>query len=125
MAFDKGMCEQHRKVPLLSDNRSAHEVATPLKAVRLMFLPPNTSSVLQPLEKAIIRSLKVFYRKRLVTQLVCDIDRPRSTHINMETTLEMLYGSWDNDRQSTIRTCFVDAGFIPPADEVQPEDPTE
>lgn len=60
-----------------------------------------------------------------MTQLVFDIDQGRSTAINMNTTLETLYGSWNDERQSTIRTCFVTAGFIPPADEVQPEDPTE
>lgn len=55
-AFDEDMEKQHRKVLLLLDNCSAHEVSCPLKAVRLMFLPPNTS-VLQPLDKGIIRSL--------------------------------------------------------------------
>ncbi|KAK8774230.1 hypothetical protein V5799_011238 [Amblyomma americanum] len=67
------------------------------------------------------------YRKRLVTQLVFDIDRHRSTTINIKTTLEMLYGSWNEVRQSTIRKCFADAGFVLPTDkeEVQPEDQAE
>ncbi|KAK8757680.1 hypothetical protein V5799_004694 [Amblyomma americanum] len=64
------------------------------------------------------------YRKRLVMQLVFDIDRRRSTTINIKTTLEMLYGSWNEVRQSTIRNCFADAGFVLPAakDEVQPDE---
>ncbi|KAK8776305.1 hypothetical protein V5799_030351 [Amblyomma americanum] len=38
----------------------------------------------------------------------------------------MLYGSWNEVRQSTIRNCFADAGFVLPADEeVQPEDQAE
>lgn len=65
MAFDKGMYKQHRKVLLLLDDHSAHEMATPLKAVRLMFPPPNTSSVLQPLDKAIIRSPNCFIESAL------------------------------------------------------------
>ncbi|KAK8772566.1 hypothetical protein V5799_024191 [Amblyomma americanum] len=53
--------------------------------------------------------------------------RHRSTTINIKTTLEMLYGSWNEVRQSTIRNCFADAGFVLPADEeeVQPEDQAE
>lgn len=122
-AFDEDMEEQHRKVLLLLDNCSAHKVSCPLKAVRLMFLPPNTTSVLQPLDKGIIRSLKCSYRKRLVTQLVFDMDRRQPTAINMKTTLTMLYGSWNDVRRSTIRNCFVDAGFVLSSDEVHPEDP--
>lgn len=124
-AFDEDMEKQQRKVLLLLDNCSAHKVSCPLKAVRLMFLPPNTTSVLQPLDKGIIRSLKCSYRKRLVTQLVFDMSQRQPTAINMKTTLTMLYGSWNDVRQSTIRNCFVDAGFVLPSDEVRPEDPVE
>ncbi|KAK8776168.1 hypothetical protein V5799_030488 [Amblyomma americanum] len=57
-------------------------------------------------------------------QLVFDIDRRRSTTINIKTTLEMFYESWNEVRQSTIRNCFPDAGFVLPAvdDEVQPDE---
>ncbi|KAK8781979.1 hypothetical protein V5799_016681 [Amblyomma americanum] len=38
--------------------------------------------------------------------------------------LEMLYGSWNEVRQSTIRNCFAECGFVLPAveDEVQPDE---
>lgn len=61
----------------------------------------------------------------MVTQLVFDIKQRRSTAINMKTTLEMLYRSWNDVRQSIITNYFVDAGFVLLADEVQPEHLTE
>ncbi|KAK8756955.1 hypothetical protein V5799_000343 [Amblyomma americanum] len=122
--FDQEMERQHRKVLLLLGNCSAHKVSIVLKAVRLVFLPPNATSALQPLDKGIIRSLECNYRKCLVMQLVFDIDRHRSTTINIKPTLEMLYESRNEVRQSTIRNCFADAGFVLPAveDKVQPDE---
>lgn len=58
-----------------------------------------------------------------MTQLVFDIDRRHTKAINMKTMLTMLYGSWNDVRQSTIRNYFVDAGFVLPSDEVDPEGP--
>ncbi|KAK8766429.1 hypothetical protein V5799_006792 [Amblyomma americanum] len=57
-------------------------------------------------------------------QLVFDIDRRRTTTINIKTTLEILHGSWNEVRQSTIRNCFADAGFVLPAveDKGQPDE---
>ena len=52
----------NRKILLLLDNASCHDTADVdnLSNVRLHFLPPNTTAVLQPLDQGIIYSLKVF-----------------------------------------------------------------
>ena len=53
--FDRDMDKANRKVCLLLDNCSAHNVNTDsLKATELIFLPPNTTSVIQPLDQGII-----------------------------------------------------------------------
>lgn len=91
----------------------------------LMFLPPNTTSLLQPLDKGIIWSLKRSYRKCLVTQLAFDIDRRHLTSITIKTKVQMLYGSWNDLRQSTIRNCSADAGFVLLIDEPRREDLAE
>ncbi|KAG0414446.1 hypothetical protein HPB47_008390 [Ixodes persulcatus] len=90
-----------------------------------MFLPPNTTSLLQPLDEGIIWSLKCSYRKCLVTQLAFNIDRRHSTTITIQTTMQMLYGSWNGLRQSTIRNCSADAGFVSPIHEPRREDTAE
>ena len=62
------MCKKKRKVILLVDNCSAHpkESADRLNNVRLEFLSPNTTSVIQPCDQGIIRNVKGKYRSEIV-----------------------------------------------------------
>ena len=51
---------KNRKIILLADNVSSHKVNDlELSNVKLYFLPPNTTTQLQPLDQGIIYSLKV------------------------------------------------------------------
>ena len=56
--FDKMMLLQKRKVLLTLDNCTAHPKIQNLKAVQLLFLPPNTTSKAQPCDMGIISNLK-------------------------------------------------------------------
>ena len=56
------MRKENRKIILLADNATSHkteEAIAKLTNVRVYFLPPNTTSALQPLDQGIIYSLKV------------------------------------------------------------------
>ena len=57
---------QSRKVSLLIDNCPTHPEIKNLTNINLTFLPPNTTSVLQPVDQAVIRSLRAHYRKKFV-----------------------------------------------------------
>ena len=62
--LDKRFQCQNRNVALIIDNCPAHpDVQSQLKAIRLVFLPPNTTYVLQPCDQGIIKNLKIHYRK--------------------------------------------------------------
>ena len=52
--FDREMLLKGRKVLMLVDNCPAHPVIQGLRAVELLFLPPNCTSVLQPMDQGII-----------------------------------------------------------------------
>ncbi|XP_062538252.1 tigger transposable element-derived protein 4-like [Armigeres subalbatus] len=67
LEFDKRMIEEKRKVLMFVDNCSAHpkSVETKLKAVKLVLFSPNATSVLQPLDLGIIKTLKHSYRHKL------------------------------------------------------------
>ena len=39
-------------------------------------MPPNTSSLIQPLDQVIIRSFKAYYRRELVRMQIAAIDAP-------------------------------------------------
>jgi len=58
-----GMQREQRNVLLFVDNCPPHPKITGLKAINLVFTPPNTTSVLQPMDQGIIRCFKFHYRK--------------------------------------------------------------
>lgn len=73
------MFRQGRQVILLVDNCPAHlDPDFELKATQLEFLPPNSTSQLQPLDAGIIRCFKAHYR-RLYIDGVISRDEENST----------------------------------------------
>ena len=62
---DKKFGSQNRKVLLIVDNCPAHPEIGGLKAIESCFLAPNTTSITQPVDQGVIRSLKVRYRSRM------------------------------------------------------------
>ena len=71
---------EDRKIALIVDNCPAHPDINDLKAIELVFLPPNTTSHTQPMDQGVIWSLKSKYRilsvRRIITALENDEDMP-------------------------------------------------
>lgn len=59
LSFDRHMLRQNRKVLLITDNCASHKCPDGLKAMEVLFLPPNATSKLQPMDRGIIQNLKV------------------------------------------------------------------
>ena len=62
--FDSAMKARSRKVLLLLDNFSGHQVDYSPTNVELLFLPPNTTCHLQPLDGGIICAFKAHFKRR-------------------------------------------------------------
>jgi transposase len=73
LELDRKMGVAKRKIILFLDNASSHP-SIPLQNIKLQFLPPNTTSCLQPLDQGIIRTFKVYYRKNLIRHVLSRID---------------------------------------------------
>ena len=76
--LDNKFLAQKRKVALVVDNCSSHLEVENLKAIKLVFLPPNTTSKTQPMDQGVIRSLKAKYQTVLVQKYIRAIDQPNS-----------------------------------------------
>ena len=63
--FNAKMKRERRKVLLFLDNASSHPNSN-LSNVKLAFLPPNTTSKIQPLDQGILETFKKLFRKRLL-----------------------------------------------------------
>ena len=65
-AFDRQVAQRHRgqRVLLLLDNCPSHKVeGLNLQHVDVYFLPPNTTSKIQPMDAGIIMAFKSQYRR--------------------------------------------------------------
>ena len=61
--WDARLTSHNRKIALFLDNCTAHPHIKNLLSIELFFLPPNTTSEMQPCDQGIIQAFKVHYRK--------------------------------------------------------------
>ena len=54
--------KENQKIALIIDNCPAHPSIADLSNVKLIFLPPNRTSVSEPMDQGVIKCLKAFYR---------------------------------------------------------------
>jgi len=107
-AFDAKM--HGRKVVLLLDNCPGHKIdGIELRNTTVHFLPPNTTSKIQPCDAGIIRTFKAFYKKRYVRSVATGYDLllENPDKINVLQAIQMIRSAWHTDvKPETIRNCF-------------------
>lgn len=126
--LEKKMKRQKRKIVLFIDNCTAHPstVTSQLKFVRVEFMPPNTTSKLQPLDQGIIQNFKVKYRHEVVKKCIAEIDGGTNPSVNLLEAMRMAYKAWNCVEQKTIANCFRKARFVIAEDEAgQPDEEEE
>ena len=114
--LDRRLLLEGRSVALVLDNCSAHpHVISDLRAITLFFLPPNTTSRLQPCDQGIIKNFKTIYRKQVLRKFI-SFDETGSTdaHLKMSLldALVMSAASWHDVTDATVQNCFRHAGFV-------------
>ena len=67
---DRRFAKEGGKIILLIDNRSAHPSINNLVSIELIFLPPNTTSKLLPMDQGVIWSLKANYNTISIKKLI-------------------------------------------------------
>ncbi|XP_030047942.1 tigger transposable element-derived protein 4-like [Microcaecilia unicolor] len=122
------MRAQKRPILLLCDNSAAHSAPARLSHVKLVFLPPNTTSLIQPLDQGIIANFKAHYRALLLRRLMglmdgqtgdnkCAIELARS--LSLLDSLHLQKEAWNWVTQATIIKCYRRARFFKDAGRVQ------
>ena len=99
--------KENRKIALIIDNCPAHPTIIDLSNVKLIFLPPNTTSVSQPKDQGVIKCLKAFYRLRLVNLMIKRLEQSQDLpKILIICALQLLVTSWNDETKTTTVNCF-------------------
>ncbi|XP_047505969.1 tigger transposable element-derived protein 6-like [Pieris napi] len=120
--IDKQMVTSNRKIILFIDNCTAHGDIPPLKAVKVQFLPPNTTSQLQPLDQGIIKNFKTLYRKEVVRKMIADMEQNTISSINVLQAMRMADKAWRNVTPLAVKNCFRTCGFSSAPQEIIKEE---
>jgi len=118
--IDRQMRARKRKIVMLRDNCAAHNGDIQLANVKVVFMPPNTTSLIQPMDQGIIANFKRHYRSLVLRQLMGVIettdDGGRAAELARKLTLldsmHMQKEAWSRVTTSTIINCYRRASFV-------------
>lgn len=120
--------ELNRKIILLVDNCTAHSNSLSLKNIQIIFLPANTTSLIQPCDQGIIRTLKAYYRRQIREKIINELDKDDqldanaiARKISLLDAIHLLASSWKHVSKKTIENCFGKGGFLKPDHEITAE----
>jgi hypothetical protein len=104
-----------RKVLLLMDNFSGHELGvelvggkTGLSNVEIEFLPKNTTSCWQPLDQGVISQYKLAYRKLWVSYMIKEFDAGRDPNktVTLLHAVRWTAEAWNQVKSISIQRCW-------------------
>lgn len=106
------MKTQGRKILLLLDNAPVHPNDIELSNIELLFFPPNTSSLIQPLDQGIIKSFKDYYKKNLSTSMNFDLSNNFTQEewckkVDLYQAVVWIAKAFDSVKSKTISNCFA------------------
>ena len=117
--LDRKMKMQDRNVVLFLDNATSHQesIKKNLSNIKLVFLPKNRTSRLQPLDTIIIRVFKLKCRKFLIRYVISRVDGNKRASdiinkINILKVIDWVKSAWREGTSDTIKHCFEKCGFL-------------
>ena len=79
-------------------------------------LPPNATSLVQPLDQGIIRSVKRRYKKKLVEIYLVSVENNKDVNtilkqLDIVAATNMVHNAWKETSATIIQNCFHKVGF--------------
>ena len=112
---------------LLLDNCSAHPDADELVSengkIMAKFLPPNVTSLIQPMDQGVLIGLKRIYKKKLLSRMLLADEDGRSIidflkSVNMKVVVDLIKEAWDEVKAEILRKSWEKIIPIDNEDEV-------
>ena len=131
-AVNTRMASQRKQILILMDNASSHAIPSiatekihgldspKLSHVLIVFLPPNTTSKVQPLDAGIIAAFKQHYRAHLLRWYLNEYEQA-AQDVNLSKLMPGVrqailwsVASMEQISDQTIRNCWRKTGILPP-----------
>ena len=79
-------------------------------------LPPNATSIVQPLDQGIIRSVKKRYKKKLAERYLVSVENNKDANtilkqLDIVAATNMVHNAWKETSSTIIQNCLHKAGF--------------
>jgi hypothetical protein len=108
-------CGLPRKALLLVDNAPSHSTENELvsRDIKIMFLPPNVTALLQPMDQGVLENLKRNYRRFLLERILETIEEEQCSlidsmkKINIKDVLYWIADSWNKVKESTLQKSWT------------------
>lgn len=117
IALDEKMRKAGRKILLFMDNATSHPQNIKLGSIKVVFFPPNTTAVLQPLDQGVIRSFKLSYRGLFLRHILsmassCENSDQLAKSVNVLNAVQWIRSAINSVSQDCVKKCFEKAGFV-------------
>lgn len=114
------MKRDDRHIVLFIDNAPCHPQSLKgmFSNIEVQFLPANTTSRTQPLDAGIIKTWKVYYRRKLLRYIVSQIEGGKKASeivksVNLLMAVRWMVSAWEEVRPEIIIKCFRHVGMYP------------
>ena len=110
--LDRKFRVDKRKIATIIDNSPAHPPIFNLTNIQFVFLHPNTTSILQPMDHGVIRSPKAHYRGKVVRLLFRALEKNEPyPKILILQAMKILADSWQTVTKETVINYLKKAGI--------------
>ncbi|XP_029654755.1 tigger transposable element-derived protein 6-like [Octopus sinensis] len=106
------MSVENRKILLLLDNAPVHYFDGEFSNIELYFLPPKTTSKIQPIDQGIVHSFITLYKKGMTRNLSMGTNigtlsyTDELTKFKLVNALPLIIEAWNEVTVDTIKNCF-------------------
>lgn len=106
-----GLNDNHGNVLLLLDNAPCHPPATVLNIIHnsftIKYLPPNVTSIIQPMDQGVIENFKRIYRKDFLRYIILEDDNQHSIrsiikNLKVDTCCQLMIDAWNRIDSKTL-----------------------
>ena len=118
-SLNRKLSSQRRSILLLLDNAGCHphDLQGKYSNIKHLFLLPNTTSELQPLDLRIIQNFKVFYKSLFLRYVLARIEDCETVtdvvkSVNILMAIRWVSEAWKQVKPDTIKKCFRRAGIL-------------